>query len=233
MVPKKNYLAVAGVLVLGASVLWAGDSASFVDLGFSPDGAMYMFAQYGVEDGALRPWADIFVIDVARNNYVSGGKVSYTHDRPILAGQDGSGALFRLIARSAALAERYGVSFPNQGQPLYIALDGDPAYSGSMVEFRDFTSGDSYRANLIETVEESGDSLASSFYISLNCVYVDGRERNYTIGTPELKRANIASYRIKKVLIAPPGDALIFVIEMKRQSAGGPDIRYMVEALWL
>jgi predicted secreted protein len=230
---KKRYLAAAGLLIMGAAALWAGDSASFVDLGFSPDGKMYMFAQYGVQEASLRPWADIFIVDVARNAFVSGGRVSYTHDRPILPGQDGSGALFRLIARNAALAEQYRVSFPNQGQPLYIALDGDPAWLGGTVEFRDFTSGNAYRANLIETAAGSGEAAASSFYINLNCVSPGGGEKQYTIGAPALKRAGVDSYRIKKVLIAPPGDSLVFVIEMKRRSTGGSDIRYMVETLWL
>jgi predicted secreted protein len=234
MVLKNNFLVCfAGILILGAPALWAGDSASFVDLGFSPDGGFYMFGQYGVQDGLLRPWADLYIVDVARNNFVSGGRVSYTHDRPILAGQDGSGALFRLIARNAALAERYGVNFPNQGQPLYIALDDESAYTGETIEFRDFESGASYRANLVASIEGSGDALASSFYINLESVPKSGRTKKYTIGTPQLKRPHISAYHIKKVLIAPPGDSLIFVIEMKRQTGDGPDIRYMVEALRL
>jgi predicted secreted protein len=230
MMLKKTFL-IIGIMALCVSGLWAGDSASFVDLGFSPDGKIYMFAQYGVQSGQLRPWADLFVVDVARNNFVSGGKISYTHDNPILAGQDGSGALYRLIARNAALAEQYGVNFPNQGQPLYIALDGDPAYAGDTIDFRDFVSGASYRASLVESVNGSGEALKSSFYINLDCVFGDGLERTYTIGTPEVKRSLVASYRIKKVLVAPPGDSLIFVIEMTRRGEDGPDIRYMVEAL--
>ncbi|MDR2480163.1 MAG: DUF2259 domain-containing protein [Treponema sp.] len=220
-----------GLLIMSVSALPAGDSASFVDLGFSPDGGIYMFAQYGVRSGGLNPWADLFLVDVARNDFVSGGRISYTHDRPIVAGQDGSGALYRLIARNAALAERYGVTFPNQGQPLYIALDGDPAYAGDTIDFRDFESGVSYRATLFETVTGSGESLTSSFYINLDCLSDSGTERTFTIGTPGLKRPLIASYRIKKVLIAPPGDSLIFVMEMTKKNPGGPDIRYMVEAL--
>ena len=45
---KRIFLAIAGVLIIGSTALWAGDSASFVDLGFSRDGSFYMFAQYGV-----------------------------------------------------------------------------------------------------------------------------------------------------------------------------------------
>lgn len=225
--------AAAGLLLLTVSALYAGDTASFVDLGFSPDGGIYMFAQYGVKSGILRPWADLFIVDVARNNFVNGGRSSYTHDKPIAAGQDGSGALYRLIAENSALAGRYEVTYPNQGQPLYIALNGDPAYEGETIAFRDFVSGVSYRAALTETIDGSGEDLRSSFYISLERSGAEDGVKKYTVGTPALRRPLVLSYRIKKVLIAPSGNSLIFVIEMKRAAENGHDIRYMVEALRL
>ncbi|MDR2480182.1 MAG: DUF2259 domain-containing protein [Treponema sp.] len=233
MLSKKTFLIIAGTLALCVSGLWAGDSASFVDLGFSPDGSIYMFGQYGVQSGALKPWADLFVVDVTRNNFVSGGKVSYTHDAPIVAGQDGSGALYRLIARNTALADRYGINFPNQGQPLYIALDGGSSASGETIEFRDFESRKSYQARLVPSTEGSGKNMRSSFYINLESSTDSGQRKTYAVGDPGVKRPLIASYHIKKVIIDPHGDSIVFVIEMKRQVEGGYDIRYMVETLRL
>jgi len=228
---KRIFPVLAVLFLLSTSTLWAGDSASYVDLGFSPDGSIYMFAQYGVRSGTLRPWADLFVVDVARNDFVRGGRLTYTHDRPIEAGQNGSGAMYRLIAQNSSLAERHQVVYPHQGQPLYIALEGDPAYNGENITFRDFTSGISYKASLTETMSGSGDNLRSSFYITLDVLESDGTSKTYTVGTPELRRPNITSYRIKKALIAPSGNSLIFVIEMKRRAGNTHDIRYMVEAL--
>jgi predicted secreted protein len=233
MKARRFFPAAALVFLLGAPVAQAGDTASFVDLGFSSAGNYYMFAQYGVKSGALAPWAELFVVDVARNDFVRGGRLSYTHDRPISAGQDGSGALYSLVARNAALAGQYGVIFPDQGQPLYIALDGDPAYAGETITFRDFASGVSYRATLIETVNGSGRETTSSFYINLESDDGKGGAKKYTVGTPNLRRPLVLSYHIKKVLIAPSGNSLIFVIEMKRHAESGHDIRYMVEALRL
>jgi predicted secreted protein len=219
------------IFLPGMNAVHADDSASFVDLGFSSNGGFYMFAQYGVKSGALTPWAELFVVDVMRNDFVRGGRLSYTHNRPISAGQDGSGALYSLVARNAALAEQYGVIFPDQGQPLYIALDGDPAYENKTINFRDFVSEISYQAVLVENVYGSGRDITSSFYINLECDDGEGGVKKYTIGTPNLRRSLVMSYRIKKVLIAPAGNSLIFVIEMKRRSDNGHDIRYMVEAL--
>jgi predicted secreted protein len=230
MLPGKTFVSAVLILMIAASASWAGDAASFVDLGFSPDGKIYMFAQYGVQSKTLRPWADLFAVDVPRNNFVGGGRLSYVHDSPVLAGQDGSGALYRIISRNTALADQYGVNFLRQGQPLYIALDNDPPSPGESIEFRDFESGNSFRASLVPFVEGSGETLKSSFYINLENTSRNGARKTYVVGTPQLKRPLIASYRIKKVMIAPHDGSIIFVVEMKKQADGGYDIRYMVEA---
>ncbi|MDR0878564.1 MAG: DUF2259 domain-containing protein [Treponema sp.] len=230
MALKKIFCLTAAALITGVGILWAGDTASFVDLGFSPDGRIYMFAQYGVESKSLKPWADLFVVDVPRNNFVSGGRVTYTHDSPVPAGQDGSGALYRIIARNAALADQYQVNYLRQGQPLYIALDNDSSYPGETIEFRDFESGNSYRAHLVPYTEGSGANLKSSFYIDLENTSHNGARKTYTVGTPQLKRPLVASYKIKKVMIAPKDGSIIFVIEMKKQTDNGYDVRYMIEA---
>ncbi|HCC37708.1 MAG TPA: hypothetical protein DEQ14_08870 [Treponema sp.] len=232
MFSKKTFLVAAGILIVSVFPLWAGDAASFADLGFSPDGKFFMFAQYGVQSRTLKPWADLFVVDVARNNFVSGGRVSYVHDSPVIAGQDGSGALYRIIARNTALADQYRLNYLNQGQPLYIALNGD--FSGSeSIDFRDFESGATYKANLVSYIEGAAENLKSSFFINLENTSRDGVRKNYTVGNPQIKRPLIGAYRIRKVMKAPHDGSMIFVIEMKRQSEGDTDTRYMVEALRL
>jgi predicted secreted protein len=235
MLRKKSFCLVLSALIFSGLRLWAGDNASFVDLGFSPDGRIYMFAQYGVEADSLRPWAELAVVDVSGNNFVEGGRVSYTHTRAVTNGQDGSGALYRLIARSGALADRYGVDFLLQGYPLYLSLEtsGRAGDGGESIEFRDFQAGASYKATLLPTLEGSGNNLKSSFYINLERTARDGSRRSYKVGTPTVKRPLVSSYRIRKVVIAPRDGSLIFVVEMKKPGNGGFDIRYMAEALKL
>jgi predicted secreted protein len=230
MFAKRAFLFI--IVALTGFSLWAGDTASFVDLGFSPDGRTYMFAQYGVQTATLRPWADLYVVDVPQNNFVSGGKISYVHDNPVISGQDGSGALYRIIARNNALAERYNINYLHQGQPLYVAL-GNSAAPGETIEFRDFEQGNSYRATLTPYVEGNGANLKSSFYINLERTGRDGSRRSYVVGSPQVKRPLIASYRIGKVMVAPRDGSVIFVIEMRKQGNAGYDIRYMVEAVRL
>ncbi|MDR2900299.1 MAG: DUF2259 domain-containing protein [Treponema sp.] len=232
MMKRKIFILVIFALI--AASLWAGDIATFVDLGFSPDGKTYMFGQYGVESKTLKPWADLYVVDVPLNNFVSGGRISYVHNNAVVAGQDGSGALYRLTAKNAAIAERYKIDYLFQGKPLYITLqDNDGEEHRSTINFRDFESNVDYKASLVPFVEGSGAELKSSFYIDLESTARNGARRTYTVGTPQLKRSLIESYTISKVMIAPQDGSLIFVIQMKRATDTGYDIRYMVEAVRL
>jgi predicted secreted protein len=236
MFQRKICLGLAIAFFISVTGLWAGDTATFVDLGFSPDGKTYMFAQYGLQSGTLRPWADLFIVDVSRNDFVSGGRISYVHNEPVVSGQDGSGALYRLIAQNASIAERYKINYCLQGQPIFIAINGEDKSerSGQVpVEFRDFESGANYRASLVSYVEGSEANLKSSFYINLERTARDGSKKVYTVGNPQIKRSLVASYRIRKVMMAPHDGSMIFLIEMRRQESGGINIRYMVEALRL
>jgi len=231
MFHRKIGFILAVALFIGISCLWAGDTATFVDLGFSPDGKIYMFGQYGLQSGTLRPWADLFIVDVPMNNFVSGGKFSYVHDVPVVSGQNGSGALYRLIAQNASMAERYGINYCFQGQPLFVAVNGEAG--SDPVEFRDFESGAKYRASLVSYVEGSEANLKSSFFIKLERTERNGSKKVYNVGNPQIKRPLIASYRIRKVMIAPHDGSMIFLIEMKKRESSGFNIRYMVEALRL
>jgi len=225
----RRIILIISLTLICASALWAGDVASFIDMGFSPDGKIYMFGQYGVLSTALKPWAELFVVDVPANNFVPNGRISFIQDAPIKAGQDGSGVFYKLLAINSTITGRYNINFQNQGLPLYISRDENPPANGETIEFRDFLSGKTYKAELIPCREGSGQNVRSWFYINLESRAQNGQIRNYTIGNPQVKRQKIETYNINRVLIDPRGESIIFIIEMKRVSESGYDIRYMVE----
>jgi predicted secreted protein len=234
MLLKKTVLILLFILLTCVSALWAGDSAVFVDLGFSPDGRMYMFGQHGVLSPSLRPWADLYIVDVVSNTYAQNGRVSFTQDAPISAGQDGSGILHRLVSNNSSLTTRYRINFQNQGLPLYISRDENPPPRGDRIEFRrDYLSGERCTAQIFPTITGSGRNVRSQFYITLEIISPNGQIKRYTVGTPNYVRQGIAQYNIKKVLIDANSSSIIFVIEMKRAADNGYDIRYMVEAVRL
>jgi predicted secreted protein len=222
------------ILILIVSVaghLCAGEVATFVDLGFSPDGKYYLFGQYGVTDKTLLPWAELFFVDVDKNNFVPGGKKQYLHTGQIVLGQDGSGALYKLLLANKDLIQKYNIDFLRQSTPLYITPDGEKQEASDPIEFRDFATGRSFKASLTQYVEGAGKNLSSSFFINLEVTDAKGNTKKYLVGTPSLKRPLIASYMIRKAMIAPQDGSLIFIIEMKRVADQGFDIRYMVEAV--
>jgi len=233
MLLKRRVFILFIILLTSVSALWAGDTAVFVDLGFSSDGRTYMFGQYGVLSPSLRPWADLYIVDVVTNSFVQNGKISLTENAPIKAGQDGSGILHRLVSNNSSLTNRYGINFQNQGLPLYISRDERPPSHGEKIDFRDFLSGKSYNAQLIPTITGSGQNVKSQFYINLEVSSPNGQFRTYKVGTPNFVRQGIVQYNIKKVLIDSNGNSVIFVIETMHATDNGHDVRYMVEAVRL
>jgi predicted secreted protein len=63
------------LLGLAATTAHAADGAQSRAIGFSPDGKFFAFEQYGVQDGSGFAYSDIFVIDIAANQWVSGTPV--------------------------------------------------------------------------------------------------------------------------------------------------------------
>ena len=233
MVLKRTVFAVLITLLINVSNLWAGDNAIFVDLGFSPDGRTYMFGQYGVLSPTLRPWAEIFIVDVARNVFVPNGRQSSYPTTRIQAGQDGSGVFHQLVSGHSSLVNQYRINFQNQGLPLFISREENPPPRGETITFRDFLSGKSYVAQLVPTIIGSGQNVSSRFHINLDVTNPNGQTRRYMVGTPNFMRPGVLQYNIKRVIIDAGGNSVIFVIEMKRFAASGYNIRYMVEAVRL
>ena len=69
---KKLIICFTMILALCLSV-FAGDVAEYTDLGFSPDGKYFVFAQYGVTDKDFEPYAEIYTVDVAKNDFLKNG----------------------------------------------------------------------------------------------------------------------------------------------------------------
>jgi predicted secreted protein len=216
-----------------SGALRAGDVASFVDLGFSENGGIYMFAQYGVDEHTLRPWAEMFIVDVARNEFVPDGRLSYKHDKPVALGQDGSAALLRIVSRNSGIIQKYRSNFMRQGIPLFISLEDVRDSNGDTIDFRDFERGMYYSAALKTVIYGSGGSARSSFFINLSRSAGGGVKKTYVVGSPEVKRPGVTTYSIKKAIVSPDRSAMILVIEMTLLNGNGADIRYMIEALRL
>lgn len=63
------------LLLLSATAVQAADGAQSQAIGFSPDGKYFAFEQYGIQDGSGFAYSDIFVINIATNEWVKGSPV--------------------------------------------------------------------------------------------------------------------------------------------------------------
>lgn len=227
---KRLYLFVI-CIIISVAYLPAGDSATFVNLGFSDDSRYFAFAQYGISAEEMKPYADIYLVDVIKNTFVTDGRFSRTYDTDIEAGQDGLGALLNGVTEKAALFRKHTIDFLSSGRLVYILIDG--AQPKETLEFRDFEKEKKFLVNLRQEKFGSGDDVSSSFYISLTVTEAGGRSREYTIGLPNYRRPGVLRYRIHKVYFSPDETSLVFVVEKETVDSGGVNIRYMVETVSL
>lgn len=102
---RASALAAAALLAATATGR-AGDFADREILGFSPDGATFAFAEFGVQDGSGFAYANVYVIDVASDSWVSGTPIRVMHEN-----EDETLANVREEARQRALPwlTRYGI----------------------------------------------------------------------------------------------------------------------------
>ncbi len=226
---KKRHIIRSVLFFMCIATLPAGDIASFVNLGFSTDSRFYMFGQYGIDSASSEAYGELYLVDVAKNEFAPGGAITKTYPMKLEPGQTGSGALLNLLSEHNELVKRNRIDHLRQGRFLYILVNGEPPKSE--LEFRDFVSGFTYRVNLIQSSLGSGNGVRASFYIQLSILDTSGRIKAYTVGLPNFMREGVRQYRIKQILLSPDERSLVFVIEKETGRQQDASIRYMVETV--
>ncbi|UTD03276.1 DUF2259 domain-containing protein [Treponema socranskii] len=210
----------------------AGDAAVFVDAGFSSDGSIYLFGQYGKTDKSFRGWAEIYTVDVAKNDFVKGGTYKI-QPSSVTAGKSGREVYDSLAAKSYFDTKKYNCTPASPDQILYICGDENKDGSDEIV-FKDFAgklgSKSTYRIRLIPTVRGTGENAKSSFYILMEKLDENGSVvSRQKIGSPDVVRKGVTSYKIEKILCNKSGDGIAFIVAKTMEDKTGVLIRYMAE----
>lgn len=221
-------LTLVGVLLFFSHYLFAGDVATFVNLGFSSDSKYFMFGEYGV-NGESKPYASIYGVNVPANVFVPNGVQQKIYNETLYPGENGLGALMNLFGSYVEIAERLHVDHLAIGRELYLLIDGTQPQSE--LSFRDFLAGNDYLVRLKQTEYGSGTDVSSSDYIDLTIKTKAGRTLHYLVGNPNLVRRGVENYRIRQILLAPDDRSLVFVIEKHEVDKSGFNVRYMVETV--
>ena len=227
---KRSFLALVAALVLLVPAA-AGDIATFVDLGFSPDSAYFMFGQYGVESATGKPYAELYLVDTRKNDFAPKGVARKVYDAKLEPGQDCSGALFALYGESIGLVKAGKIDNLSPGRLLYVLLDGEEPPAN--LSFRDFKSGATFDVALKQSAVEAKDSVVSSFSVALMVTGKDGAVKRVTIGNSDIKRQGVKGYVIRRIIVAPDERTIVLIIEKNMADKGNEAVRYMVETVRL
>lgn len=230
---KRSLVIAALTIALGAASsapLFAGDVPTFVNLGFSADSAFFMFGQYGIDAKAAKPYAELYLVDTKKNDFVPKGIVRKSFDAALEPGQDTSGALFSLYASTLPLVKFYKIDPLRPGRLLYLLDGGDLP---STLSFRDFKTGTSYEIALTKNVAEKDGGALSSFGLSVKATDAKGGAKRVAGGSPDVKRAGVSDYIIRRIIMAPDEKTLVLIIEKTLTDKGDPSVRYMVETVRL
>lgn len=213
---------------LGSYALFAGDIATFTDIGFSGDSRYFMFAQYGVSDTSV--YSDIYTVDVPKNSFTKDGVTRKQYPLTAYSMEDGTGALYKGLFEISNTAKKTGIDPLQKGRCLYININGDPVRE---LEFRDFKTGKTYKINLQQAVSGSSAAPESSFVINILAESVSSPAKAYTAGTPSVKRKNVSGYSIRKIFLSPDERSMVIVIAKTITEKDSVSVRYMVETLTL
>jgi len=229
----KKFILCTLISFLAAVSVFAGDVAVFNDIGFSEDGLTYIFAQYGKQDRTYEAWADIFTVNVEKNDYVK-NEVFHTAPSKETASLTGKKAFELLREKAEWKIAKYNCKPADAGTLLYVRSDESKKPTDEIV-FKDFegSSDDKeifYHIKLVPYYEGKGKNIRSSYYINL--VKQDGNGNVLTrkiVGNPDIKRKGISSYKISRIFSDKSGRSLVFIIEKTLEDDTGTSIRYMVE----
>jgi predicted secreted protein len=216
------------------ALLYAGDVAAFVDIGFSSDGQTYLFGQYGSTDKIYEGYADIFTVDIGSNKFVK-DKVFSIAPTIETKGSSGINTYKKLYSKYENDILKYHPAPANLTNVLY--LRSDSKITPNEIIFKDFERSSKnneifYHIKLVPWYSGKTATSKSSFFISVEKQDADGNVLFKDVaGTPDFKRTGVTDYAVEKILCDKNCKSLVFVVEKKITSSDGFNIRYMVETL--
>ncbi len=229
----RKILTIAAAVILTAASAFAGDAASFVDIGFSEDGKTYIFGTYGKTDKNYEPWAEIYTVDVAANEFVK-GEVFKSKKGDVGPNASGKDAFDKLKSSTEWKIGKYNAKPANAKTLLYLR-DSESKGDTEEIVFKDFENSTEdhsvfYNVRLIPEYEGYGKNVKSKFYINVVRKDENGDVLStIKVGTPDFKRKGISSYKIDKIFTDASGKSLVFIVQKKLEDNTGTSIRYMVE----
>lgn len=207
--------------VCASSPIFAGDTAQFEFLGFSPDGRYAAFEMEGVQDGSGFPYAEFYVLNVEKNDYAQ---------KPVLkrwpAQEEEGGLTLPEVKREwnkikAPVMRKWNVQTRVQGDRVSL----EPLQAG---QWRFAHQGRMYELFLAALVVEK-----NCYEMGLNAEILDlriRREKKETVLQKDSRlpksRGCASGYEISHVFVFQGFVAV--AVSFRRPGFEGPDGRWMM-----
>ncbi len=215
------------ILFFFGLLAYAGDIAIFENLGFSPDGSKFIFGEHGLTDETYRAYAEIYGVDVAKNDFLSNG-IFKARPSAETAGKDSKSLFLEVMDRANYSLKKWNIHAKNKGTPLYVVTNS--TIDKNTLTFRNFKTNDEY---VVVMHKKQHSAFLASFYITVEIIKPNGSKIYKEVGSKNKTRAGVKDYTIKKVIIDDTNTSLVFVIEKHVYNKKGNSIRYMVETIKL
>jgi len=232
-------LLVTLTFLLLATSCQAGDIAEFRPLGFSESGQYYAFAQMGIHDGSGVPYAEIWVIDVLKNEQAATSAVELTDDKDIEAGS-AEPALKKAI--EAARLERFALKVnENPGTDLLIHLPTDHSpFTGNIFSLTPGVDGGAsgitakYEVRLETTVttpaiKDMPTDFGPAKMLKLSIAGLEEASGTVQVLQQDKRlpksRAYPLSYQVRRVTSCK--DGIVVIVSYTSPGFEGPNLSYM------
>lgn len=232
-------------LLLASPLAHAGDASEYHPLGFSADGRYYAFAQSGSYDGSGAAYAEVSVVNVAKNDLVASKKV---HLDDAESDNPSTPEMALAQAVKAVRLARFGIKEgSNLGKDLLVRLPTDhSAYSSNTFSVDYWAEGGASATIPRYDVKVSGTPGRSDnadgehcvelgFSPELLTVAVEGTAGTGTEGFRALlqkdsklpkSRGCASNYAVQRVTLL--GDKLVVALRYSLPGFEGPDVRSMI-----
>ncbi|NIZ18533.1 DUF2259 domain-containing protein [Entomospira culicis] len=232
MIKQFSYILL--LLCLTAFTSWAGDVATFVNMGFSDDARFFLFGQYGYDESKRQVYAQAIFVDIEKNDYTKDGFHQRTLASNPQSGDIMDGAFLELIEQLATIRKKYKINYALKGRIIYASsvmresARTAQSKSSESLQFRDFEANRTFNVTLNQNV---ANPQKSTFAITFTITHANNTKHSYTVGHPDIQR-HVSHYEIDRIIVSPNGKSLIFIVAMRMPNAQGtPNVRYMVEAI--
>jgi predicted secreted protein len=211
----------------------AGDFAKREIHGFSVDGGLFAFEEYGVQDGSGFPYSNIYVVDTATDQWTAGSPYRIRLD-------DETKTVFDAREKARILAGTAMKSFENRGNVVAtnrateLGIDDKRMIANPRLVVPPIDDAIEFR---LEEIPFAGTETCEAFGATkgFRLLKIGTRDGDETImlhedtSVPESRNCPLGYALADLVTYYPEGKSPVFAVLIRMQTVGfeGPDGRYL------